>query len=100
MGIEEEIEARRITEEAAGQSEEQLVTQEFLNELEAEMFDAAEKLEFERAAKLRDKILQVKAQLAGTSVASSDGRLQPQTKGRSKRRKSNSPRPSKGWKGS
>ena len=39
------------------------MTQEFINELEAEMLQAAEQLEFERAAALRDRILQLKKQL-------------------------------------
>ncbi|REJ90193.1 MAG: excinuclease ABC subunit UvrB [Planctomycetota bacterium] len=56
-GIEEEIEARRIVQQAGGnQSEAEYVTQEYLNELEQEMLQAAEALEFERAAELRDRI--------------------------------------------
>ena len=63
-GIEEEIEARHIVQEAAGISdEEKYITQEFLTELESEMHAAAENLEFERAAQLRDRILQLKGQL-------------------------------------
>jgi excinuclease ABC subunit B len=61
-GIEEEIEARRIERAAAGvEDETQYVTQEYLAALEAEMLAAAEALEFERAASLRDKILAIKA---------------------------------------
>jgi excinuclease ABC subunit B len=56
-GIEEEIKAHQIEREAVGvKSESQYVTQEFLNELEAEMLSAAQNLEFERAAQLRDRI--------------------------------------------
>jgi len=63
-GIEEEIEARRIVQEAAGISDEtRYVTQEFLAELEAEMVAAAEALDFERAAQLRDRILDLKKQM-------------------------------------
>jgi len=62
-GIEEEIDSRQIVREAAGLGDEaQYVTQEFLNELEAEMLSAAENLEFERAAQLRDRILELKQQ--------------------------------------
>ncbi|MGH7200417.1 MAG: excinuclease ABC subunit UvrB [Planctomycetaceae bacterium] len=69
-GIEEEIQARRIVQEAAGiESETQYVTQEHLAELEGEMLAAAEALEFERAAELRDRILQLK-QKVGQAVAS------------------------------
>ncbi len=61
-GIEEEIAARRIEREAGGTDDEAAyVTQEYLSELEAEMLAAAENLEFERAADLRDKILRLKA---------------------------------------
>ena len=35
--------------------------EEYLNALETEMLDAAEKLEFERAAALRDKILELRS---------------------------------------
>jgi len=63
-GIEEEIQARRMVQEAVGlHDERQFVTQEFLNELETEMHAAAEALDFERAAQLRDKILQLKTQM-------------------------------------
>lgn len=63
-GIEEEIEAKKIAQQAGGAADEaQYVTQEYLNELEAEMLAAAEELEFERAAKLRDRILQLKKQM-------------------------------------
>lgn len=63
-GIEEEVEARRIVQEAAGAADEsQFVTLEYLAELEAEMLTAAENLEFERAAKLRDRILDLKKQV-------------------------------------
>lgn len=63
-GIEEEVEARRVVQEAAGAADEsQFVTLEYLAELEAEMLTAAENLEFERAAKLRDRILDLKKQI-------------------------------------
>jgi excinuclease ABC subunit B len=63
-GIEEELEARRVVQEAAGlKSETQYITQEFLGELEAEMLRAAENLEFERAAALRDRVVELKKQV-------------------------------------
>ena len=62
-GIEDEIAAQQVVTKAAGISETQYVTQEFLNELEAEMLAAAQNLEFERAAQLRDRILELKKQL-------------------------------------
>lgn len=87
-GIEEEIGARRVAIEAVGQSDEQASTQEYINQLEAEMLAAAERLEFERAAKLRDKILQLKGE-------SGSGSSKPQMKKSKRARKGNSaiPRP-------
>src|SRR5580700_3583656 len=54
-GIEEEREAQQIVQQSGGMQAEQYVTQEHLNELEAEMLAAAKELDFERAAKLRDR---------------------------------------------
>ncbi|MFG0295462.1 MAG: UvrB/UvrC motif-containing protein, partial [Maioricimonas sp. JB045] len=70
-GIEEEIQARKIEREAAGADEVRFVSQEYLNELEAEMLAAAENLEFERAANLRDKILDLKKKM-GESIPVGD----------------------------
>jgi excinuclease ABC subunit B len=76
-GIEEEIEAHKIAQEAAGLSSDDYVTEEYLEELHGEMLAAAQNLEFERAAALRDKI----AQLKGQPVAS------PQVKKNRRRKK-------------
>ncbi|MCC7423367.1 MAG: excinuclease ABC subunit UvrB [Planctomycetaceae bacterium] len=62
-GIEEEIAARRIVQDAAGADDSQFVTQELLAELEKEMLLEAENLNFERAAKLRDRIMELKKKL-------------------------------------
>ena len=70
-GIEEEIAANNLVREAGGVDETQYVTQEFINELEAEMMKAAESLEFERAAQLRDRIMQLQQQI-GQEVSLSD----------------------------
>ena len=49
-GIEEESAARQIVQQVAGAKDEtQYITQEFLNELEAEMLTAAQALDFERS---------------------------------------------------
>ena len=45
------------------------VTEEYLNELEAEMLQAAENLEFERAAALRDRIMQIRSGGGGGPLA-------------------------------
>ncbi len=60
-GIEEQIQARTIVRKAAGRDEATDATEEYLTALEAEMLEAAEKLEFERAAALRDKILELRS---------------------------------------
>ncbi|MEQ9407231.1 MAG: excinuclease ABC subunit UvrB [Fuerstiella sp.] len=63
-GIEEEIAARRVERESVGiTSEEQFVTEEFIRELEAEMLQAAEQLDFERAAQLRDRVHELKKKI-------------------------------------
>jgi excinuclease ABC subunit B len=89
-GIEEEITARRITMEAVGMAEHQLTTQEYLQELETEMLTAAERLEFERAARIRDRILELKGQSGGSQSAKS------QSKPRRQRARAAN-RPGKGW---
>lgn len=56
-GIEEDVEARQLVRRTSGSaSEEEFTSQELITELEAEMLTAAEELEFERAAELRDRI--------------------------------------------
>jgi len=67
-GIEEEIQAKTEVARAVGRDEATEATEEFLNELEAEMLKAAESLEFERAAALRDRIMQLRSARDGGSV--------------------------------
>jgi excinuclease ABC subunit B len=67
-GIEAEAAAHAKANEAVGLSDEtRYITDEYLAELEAEMFAAAEALEFERAAALRDRIEQMHEQM-GTKL--------------------------------
>jgi excinuclease ABC subunit B len=61
-GIEEEIAAHKFVQEVAGQTADNYVTQEYLEELHGEMLAAAANLEFERAAQLRDRIAELKGQ--------------------------------------
>jgi excinuclease ABC subunit B len=61
-GIAEEIAARQMVLEAAGKKDDDYVTEEYLEELHAEMLGAAANLEFERAAQLRDRIAELKGQ--------------------------------------
>ncbi len=78
--IEDQIAAFELAEAAAGVPAEDAVTAEFLEELQKEMLEAAEKLDFERAALLRDKI----ATLRGEKVASAQ--VKPSRKGKGKGR--------------
>jgi excinuclease ABC subunit B len=64
MGIESETAAHARSNAVVGRAEEaQYITEEYLAELEAEMLAAAEELEFERAAAIRDRIAQMRKQL-------------------------------------
>jgi excinuclease ABC subunit B len=63
-GIESEAAAHRQANAAVGRKDDaQMITEEFILELEKEMLEAADKMEFERAAALRDRILQCKEQI-------------------------------------
>jgi excinuclease ABC subunit B len=56
-GIEAQAEAHARANAAVGRTDEtQYITEEYLAELEKEMFEEAEQLQFERAAKIRDRI--------------------------------------------
>ncbi len=62
---------------AVGRTDEtQYITEEYISELEAEMHAAAEALEFERAAALRDRIEQMQSavgkKLEDVAIKSSD----------------------------
>ncbi|MHC4294504.1 MAG: excinuclease ABC subunit UvrB [Planctomycetota bacterium] len=56
----DQLRARRTAREAIRASEEEFDTTELISQLESEMFEAAEKLEFELAARLRDRIEAIK----------------------------------------
>ena len=56
-GIEAEISGGSAARVAVGESEEKYITQEMLGDLEKEMHAAAERLDFEAAAHLRDEIV-------------------------------------------
>jgi excinuclease ABC subunit B len=63
-GIEAEAAAHAQANAAVGRGDQaRYITEEYLDELEAEMYAAAEALEFERAAALRDRIGQMRQQL-------------------------------------
>jgi len=64
-GIEEEIQAKAEVRKAIGRDETTDADEDYMNELEAEMLKAAESLEFERAAAIRDRIMQLRTGKSG-----------------------------------
>jgi len=89
-GIEAEVAAHAQANAAVGRTDETLyITEEYLAELEAEMLAAAEALEFERAAALRDRIEQLHEQL-GKPLAEATVEHATRTQ-RGKRRKRRKP---------
>jgi excinuclease ABC subunit B len=58
--LERQVSAYKVAAEAVSLSEQEMDRTELLAMLEKEMFEAAEALEFEKAARLRDRIRQIK----------------------------------------
>jgi len=69
-GIEQLARAQEIVASVAGEDKKHFDLREQIEELEREMYEAARALEFERAAALRDKIMELKAQLDGAGAGS------------------------------
>ncbi len=97
--------ARRKKDAAVAKSESEsvYVTLEYVEALEREMLTAAEDLEFERAAALRDRVLQLKENIGKpldeiefSSVHQTTGRQKKRRKGIKGGGKKNVPRPSRG----
>ena len=63
-GIDVELKARRLAREMVAASEEEYDVNETLRMLEEEMLEAANNLEFEKAAEIRDRIKELKAKEA------------------------------------
>ncbi|HUT33683.1 MAG TPA: excinuclease ABC subunit UvrB [Planctomycetota bacterium] len=63
-GIQDEVAAHRIERDMVGESEERYVRREQVREMEQEMLAAAEVLDFERAAALRDRIYTLEGRTA------------------------------------
>ncbi|MGD0897770.1 MAG: excinuclease ABC subunit UvrB [Thermoguttaceae bacterium] len=91
LGIESEAAAHAQSYAAVGRGEtSQYITEEFLEELQAEMLAAAEALEFERAAALRDRIQQMRAQM-GKPL--SEAKIEHATRDRRGHRRGRVPKP-------
>ena len=73
-GLEQELQARRTAQRAVAGSEKEYEILELVRELEEEMLTAAQNLEFEKAARLRDQVrkLQAQASSAGKKVRRSE----------------------------
>lgn len=97
-GIEADMEAHRKANEAAGRTDETVyITEEYINELEAEMLEAAENLEFEKAASIRDRVTQMREQIGEpmTVLESAPDYKQTGKRKRKGRRSGKVPRPRK-----
>ena len=95
--LEAELDADRVARDAAGIEAEQYDRGELESMLEKEMLEAAENLEFERAAKLRDKLMKLRETPILTTTDSVASHYPPANKplttGRKGRRKGRSQRP-------
>jgi excinuclease ABC subunit B len=98
QGIEGEAAAHARANAAVGRTDEaQYITEEYITELEGEMYAAAEALEFERAGVIRDRITKLRDSM-GKQVSEVDFHADDDKKGRGKRRRGHGgrvPRPKK-----
>lgn len=100
-GIEGEAAAHVRANAAVGLNDETAyITQEYLNELEKEMFEAADQMEFERAALIRDRIEKMQESM-GESIKEVESEMKKTGKktgkrGKVKRKKTKVPRPKRG----
>ena len=69
QGLDTELRARKTAREAVRESEPEFEVSELLKALEADMIDAAESLEFEKAATLRDQIGILKREYGAVGAA-------------------------------
>jgi excinuclease ABC subunit B len=92
-GIESEAEAHARAHAVVGRTDDaQYITEEYISELEAEMYAAAESLEFERAASIRDRIEKMRDSI-GKPVDEVDARRKESNERGGRRRGSRVPRP-------
>ncbi len=73
-GLETELRARKTAREAVKESEPEFEVAELTRQLEEEMLEAAESLEFEKAAAIRDQIGTLKTQFPSEPPATAGGR--------------------------
>lgn len=101
-GIEADADAHQKANAAVGRDDEtQYITEEYINELEKEMYDAADQMEFERAAILRDRIEKMRESI-GQSITAVESNMKKSASNKKGRRgkkgtkKAKVPRPKKG----
>ena len=101
VSIQDELESHREAVEAVNKNDETIyITEEYIAELQKEMITAAEELDFERAATLRDRISQLSDSIGkplssvDTGKRTSSGKGKGR-RGRKKRRGGKVPRPRK-----
>ena len=100
-GIEEQAAAHARANAAVGRDDETVyITEEYINELEKEMYEAADQMEFERAAAIRDRIEKMRESI-GQSVEAVEKQLKKSSgrrgrRGKNKERKDKIPRPKRG----
>ena len=99
-GIEDHAAAHAAANAAVGRDDEtQYITEEYINELEKEMMEAAEQMEFERAAAIRDRISKMRESIGQSIQAVEEQLKKTGKKGRRGQRgtkKAKVPRPKKG----
>jgi excinuclease ABC subunit B len=95
-GIEADASAHAQANAAVGRTDETVyITEEYIAELETEMLEAAEALEFERAAAIRDRIERMQESI-GEPLAAVESRAKENQRGTGRRRKGTKvPRPKK-----
>jgi len=87
-GMELELRARETARRAVGiESETEFNLTELVADLEKEMLVAAENLEFEKAALIRDRIAELKSQPEIGAAGAGRGSTRPQRRGGGKRRR-------------
>jgi len=74
-GLDAELKARRTAREMVNESEGQYEQQELIRMLEEEMLEAANNLEFEKAAAIRDRIKELEAKAGAEGTGRSDEAL-------------------------
>ena len=87
-GIQDEVAAHQIEREMVGESEEHYIRREQIKDLEREMLAAADALDFERAAEIRDRLLALKgapSRFARPQASRRPYKARPRRRGRRRR---------------